>query len=884
MPLLATKLIPPRRGRGTLPRPRLEQLIEQMAHATLTVLKAPPGFGKSTLASAWAQAALARGARVAWLTLDETDATPERLLLHVAAAVQRGFKDDLEQDLIKDLLLLPGDQLGILLLNELERSSQSSFLFIDDYHSVPPQVLISAFDKIIRYAPDNLHLVFCGRSDLPPALYAHLYSDACLEIDVGQLRFDLDETRDLLLRSGLEAVDAGEVLDLHKATEGWIAALRASLLSLRQQPAGSFRLPKSISGLLDELLERLPPELAGQLPHLASVERFNATLAQALTGHTDGHALIEDIERLQLFLTGLDDSGEWFSFHPLFREHLRRRLQAWELNTALRCAAHWFAAEQLWTDAVRCALAAGDNESAQEWITHCAIMLVERADFIILLDWQRQLQDHLLQSPPQLKLALAWASGLAMTRSNSRQLLDEVKAEWTELQRFNEQDDLYWECQALHAMLLALDDQAEIAGRLAEQCLPHLKEHPWICNTLQCVVGYGHLGACRWEAFYSVPPTICAPLERSRYLANQVYRLTLMGLGEILQGRFSQAAAILEEALRCSSREGSEQTQAPVLRAMPASFLANVRYMQGRLDEAARLSLENIEIAKLGGFLDCAASVFVTASGLSSNRGSLQGARSFLEDGERLAHTREWPRMHAQLLLERTRISLLEHKHHEALACAQQLEALQLGHPPPASDSFDEYQCLASLASLWCEAAGLSRQADLAKAEHLGQLAMQHNHRLMQIRLAASRALVSWQRQQPDSAVRSLLEACSLVEATGARQLLADLPSCERLQQLAAYALQQDISLSEQAQLQQLLPGAVSATQLASQLRTAISLTSKERNVLKLVAEGKSNKEMAKLLGITPETIKSHMKNIFGKLNVDSRAQAAVAAKASGFI
>ena len=81
-----------------------------------------------------------------------------------------------------------------------------------------------------------------------------------------------------------------------------------------------------------------------------------------------------------------------------------------------------------------------------------------------------------------------------------------------------------------------------------------------------------------------------------------------------------------------------------------------------------------------------------------------------------------------------------------------------------------------------------------------------------------------------------------------------------------------------------MLPGAVSATQLAMQLRTTISLTSKERNVLKLVAEGKSNKEMAKLLGITPETIKSHMKNIFAKLNVDSRAQAAVAAKASGFI
>src|SRR5215510_4657850 len=87
-PLLATKLMPPRRGRGTLPRPRLEQLIERIAESSLTVLKAPPGFGKSTLASSWAEAALARGARVAWLTLDEADDSPQRLLLHVAAAIQ----------------------------------------------------------------------------------------------------------------------------------------------------------------------------------------------------------------------------------------------------------------------------------------------------------------------------------------------------------------------------------------------------------------------------------------------------------------------------------------------------------------------------------------------------------------------------------------------------------------------------------------------------------------------------------------------------------------------------------------------------------------------------------------------------------------------------
>lgn len=883
-PLLTTKLMPPRSGRGTLPRPRLEQLIEQIAEASLTVLKAPPGFGKSTLASAWAEAAQARGARVAWLTLDEADDKPERLLLYVAAAIQRGFGDDYDKsDPFRDFALLPVEHLSTLLLNDLERRDEQCFLFIDDYHCVSPDTLVGAFDTLIRFAPDNLHLVFSGRNDLPPSLFVHLYSDACLEIDASQLRFDLDETRELLLRTGMQEVVAAELINLHQSTEGWIAALRASLPALRHRPIGGTRVPKSISDLLDELLSRLPIELVEQLPHLASVDKFNAELASSLTGNPDGRGLIDELDRLQLFLTELDESAEWFSLHPLFREHLRRRLQPAELRDALRLAARWFAGQQLWPDAVRSALAAGDSDSAQEWIAHCAMGMVERGDFMILLDWQGQLQDCLLQSPSQLKLALAWAAGLAMTRSSSRDLLDKVRSELSALGRFNEEDDLYWESQALQAMLLALDDHGEAGGKLAAQCLPHLSSRPWICNTLLNVVCYSHLATSRWEAFYSLPPTISEPLERSRYLFNQIYRLTLVAFGETLQGRLSQAAAILEEALRLTVSPNGSQGH-PVLRALPASFLAGVRYIQGRLDEAARLSLENIEIAKLGGSLDCTAIVFITASQVSSSHANHQGARHFLEEGERLAQTRQWPRLHAQLLLERIRISLLEHKQHEALACTQQLD--RLCTLQQSAERLDVYQCLANLAALWCEAAGLGQQADLATAEKLRHQVQQHNQRIMQIRLAAGLALVNWRRQQSDAALGYLLEACNLVDLCGAKQLLVELPTGDALEQLTTYALhRKDLDQTCHAQLQRMLPEpGDSAMPQASHARAALSLTGKERHVLELVAHGKSNKEMGKLLGTTPETIKSHMKNIFSKLNVNSRAQAAVVAKASGLI
>ncbi|MCY1262712.1 HTH-type transcriptional regulator MalT [compost metagenome] len=886
-PLLSTKLLPPRRGRGTLPRPRLEQLIERIAESSLSVLRAPPGFGKSTLASTWAEAALARGGRVAWLNLDEADDTPERLLLYVAAAIRRGFDGGEDGDLLKELSLVPAVHLSTMLVNDLERRNEQCFLFIDDYHCVPPAALVAAFENLVRFAPDNLHLVFCGRSDLPAPLFAHAYADSCLEVDAGQLRFDLDETRDLLLRSGMTAIDPTELLELHDSTEGWIAALRASLLTLRQRPAGSARLANSISGLLDELLDRLPTELAEQLSKLGAVDKFNARLAEELTGTPNGQALIGDLDRRQLFLVTLDDRAQWFSFHPLFREHLRRRLPAAELAGTLDKAARWFAAQQLWTDAVRTALASGDSDSARAWIAHCAMEMVEYGDFLILLDWQRQLHDRLLEIPVQLKLALAWAAGLAMSTGNARQLLEEVRTALPDIDDPEQRSSLTWECQAMEAMLLALEDRSEAGGQLAAACLPHLRQRPWVSNTLLNVMSNSYLRSCRWQEFYTLPPMASTPLDPNRYQFNQVYRLCLLGLGEALQGRLSQAVAIFEEAMRITAPLQADRgiRRHPVLRALPASFLASIRYLQGNLVEAERLSLESIETVKISGFLDCAAILFITTSRLSGRHASPQGARYFLEEGDRLAQTRGWPRMQAQLLLERTRVSLTEHKPHEANACVAQLEALSQANPPEIAGQLSEFACLAILAALWCEASGLSRSADLEQAERLRQQAEQLNLRLMQLRLAASMAMVHWQRHAPERAATYLLQAAELMEHCDASQILADIPAQAALQQLLAHTLRGPaVSQALKARLQRMQPNEADPAASPSTARLMIALTGKERHVLELVAQGKSNKEMAKLLGVTPETIKSHMKHIFTKLQVDSRAQAAVAAKACGLI
>jgi LuxR family maltose regulon positive regulatory protein len=309
-----------------------------------------------------------------------------------------------------------------------------------------------------------------------------------------------------------------------------------------------------------------------------------------------------------------------------------------------------------------------------------------------------------------------------------------------------------------------------------------------------------------------------------------------------------------------------------------------LRYQQGRLEEAAKLSFENIEIVKLGGFLDCVAGLLVTSNRLSSRHTGQHGARHFLDEGERLAHTRHWPRLRGQLLMERTRSSLLERKSAEALACAQQLDNLLQQQLQTNPEEAGHYRFMACQAALWCEAMGLPRSADLEQARALLQQAQRDNRRLMQILLTSGLALVHWLREAHDEAVTCLLDTTQLTEATGAWQLLVDLPAHETLALIATHALQRPgINQQQQVRLRRLLPDS-SSVEPSALAQPAIALTSKERHVLELVAQGKSNKEMAKLLGIAPETIKSHMKNIFGKLQVDSRAQAAVAAKAAGLI
>jgi LuxR family maltose regulon positive regulatory protein len=401
--------------------------------------------------------------------------------------------------------------------------------------------------------------------------------------------------------------------------------------------------------------------------------------------------------------------------------------------------------------------------------------------------------------------------------------LQPIEATRRDLGEHLEQSELKWECLALRAMLLALEDQSAAGAKLARECLPHLGG-AWICNVLFNVIGFGDLQACDWKAFYTLSPVLPMPQRSARYLVTLTYRHCLVALGEISQGRLAPAATLLQEAIRQATPGiGTVEPYAsPVLRGLPAALLAFIRYQEGRLDEARLLSLESLEIIKQAGFLDCLALGASAACRLAAQQGNSLGARAVLEETEILAQNRDWPRLSALMLLERARLALLEHNRVEAGACTQQLQALLPNLPRVGSN-----QGLVSLAQLWMAAGDAGAELDREQLQaDLDELRRSH----APIRL--SELLIAQAMLEDDvTGATVLLEAKRLMEQSGAYQVLLDYPDKTRLAaRLESCASHAKLSRRQHEQLVALL----ARLQQDGQIRSVPSydLTAKEREIL----------------------------------------------------
>jgi len=236
---LATKVVPPR-GLGLIERPRLFDMISQLPAKRLTVIKAPAGFGKTSLAIEWSERLRQGGNLVAWLAIDPDDDEPPRFLLYLCQALQRAC-DGVGLgaiDLINESFLIRPNAILSMLLNELMDLDEEVYLFLEDYHWVTDHEIHEFLGFFLGHAPSHCHVVLTTRTEPPIPLASLRAKNQLLELDASALRFDVEETQTFFEREKFGALAPSEVKILHEKTEGWPAALR--IVASTSQPGGDF--------------------------------------------------------------------------------------------------------------------------------------------------------------------------------------------------------------------------------------------------------------------------------------------------------------------------------------------------------------------------------------------------------------------------------------------------------------------------------------------------------------------------------------------------------------------------------------------------------------------------------------------------------------------
>ena len=893
---LATKVVPPR-CEGLIARPRLLAVASQLSTKRLAVIKAPAGFGKTSLVATWLPELQRSGHTVAWLTIDPNDAEPATFVFYMCHALQRAReKVGLAAiALIRESFLIDPRAILSALINDLSDIDDEVFLFLEDYHWIGNEDVHEALAFFLRHAPSNCHVVLTTRTEPPLQIASLRAKNLLLEIDVAALRFDVEEVQEFVEAEGPGTLGPADLNLLREKTDGWPAALRIVTSTSLQSNQDFAQYVRDLSGIqrpigayLEELLDGLPRDMVQFMLRTAILDRLCVPLCEVVTGANADQEWLQCIGQRQLLLTPLDQEGYWFRYHPILAEYLAQRLEA-DLGNEIpglhQRASLWYASQEMWTDAVQHAFAAGDAVRALGWIKNCAMPLVRKGDLFTLLGWQRLFPSGLVRGQPEVGLAVAWGLALAIRYDEALERVNEVERDIGSAEPPQNQDAFRAECDSVRSVVLALKDDTEAALTIAQHCLARLDD-PWSVNVVSNIVRFGYLKRGDLKNFYATPWIPYSHEEDKRNVFASVYYRCIQGMAEAQQLRIVPAERCYLYALRLAEQHvGSNSVAA----ALPASLLARVRYEQGRLDEAESMLIDRMPLINAATMLDCVVSAYFVMAKIAIHRMNFELAHTLYERAENLGHSRGWGRLIAPAILEQMRLCLREGRIDEGNEHLHRLERLAAEYPTPTNCARSDIHRYAALAR-----AGIASAQQRFDDAISILTALQHDlenvhNRHFALRVEMRIAILKFKAGQAAEALGSFGHIVAVFANAGIHRTILD-EGAEVGPLLLAFQ-QTSARTSSSPVHQSFLSNLVEAWkarhepeegQPSQPSPAAGALTRRESDILKLVAVGLSNKEIAKDLAIAPETVKSHVKHIFTKLNVERRAQAVSRAQVLG--
>ena len=900
-PILAAKLYRPPPQPDAVVRARLIEQLNAGLGRKLTLISASAGFGKTTLVSAWAAAC---GRPVAWLSLDAGDGDPARFLTYLIAALQT---------------VMPGVGAGALaslqspqppnietqlsaLLNDISTTPNPIVLVLDDFHEIDSRPVDLALVFLVEHLPPQLHLVIATRED-PPLPLARLRARGQMnELRAADLRFSLAEAGGFLRQAMGLSLSLDEISALDTRTEGWIAGLQLAALSMRGR-ADTARFIASFTGthhfvldyLVEEVLRQQSEDVQAFLLRTSLLERMCGPLCDAVLQLADGagssQAMLEYIQRANLFIVPLDNERRWYRYHHLFADLLRQRLQhgtasaggagGWDIPELHRRASAWHARHGPPADAIRHALLAEDFERAAGLIEGAWPAMDARFQTGIWLGWAKGLPEALIRARPPLSVGYAWAllnagalEGAEARLRDAEQALGAVEdgAQIRALLASIATARAYL-AQAFGDVAATLARGQEALDLLTEE--DHLRRGP-----AAALVGLAQWAEGDLEAAYR---SLAAAMAGFRKAGNPNFAISCTyGLADIrvTQGRLRAAIGAYESSLQLALNEGG-----PMLPGASDMYLGlgELCREQGDLEAAERHFLKSESLGEQLGLSDWPYRFHRGRARLRQSQGDLDGALVLLAEAERRYFRSPVPDI-APIPALKARVWLLQGRLPEALSWVRE-RGLSVDDELTFLREFEHITLARVLIAHSTNGQDAQPLHDaLRLLERLLQAAEAGGRMGSAIEILVLQALTHMALGSSPAAVSALARAQALAEPEGYVRIFVDEgpPMARLLSEAAARDIMPVYTRKLLAAFgPQVLPPNADSPQPVAEVDP---LSPRELELLRLVAQGLSNQEIGERLFLALDTVKGHNRRIYAKLQVQRRTEAVARARELGLI
>lgn len=884
--LLETKLHMPGGPRTAVARPRLSSALEErIRDYRLVLVSAPAGYGKTTLVAEWARLS---NLRMAWLSLTGKEQEVERFLRYLLAAWERA-QPSVRETPFRMLLESSAPEVEAVLaafVNAGNQTPDELVFVLDDYHVIEETDIHEALSFILDHLPEQVHFILTSRSEPSLPLARYRARGQLWEIGTEDLMFTREEASEFLERSmGLE-LDSDKIADLHARTEGWIAGLQLAALALRGEKG--IRGASLVSGrqrfiadyLAEDVLEQQPEAVQEFLLKTSLLDRLCGSLCSAVTGQAEANQMLERLERENLFIVALDDRREWFRYHSLFADFLRAALERRhpaEVQVLHRRAAGWYVRHDLPEAAFSHALAGDDVQRVIEIFQTYVAAKLAAGEIKLVAGWLESLPAAWYADHPVLGLAEAAYRFFTGAFEDAVRRVDEVERQLLSAEVEDKRGQLA-RVTAFRCFAACAQNDLQRAEAYADQALQDLPAEDLSFRPgIYAALGDTYRQNSRWE---EAKQNYLRALDLAHSPTGRVQSTHVFGALADLnlrQGRLTKAVDYWRRALAAiDEQENWGALPLPVI-GWVYIRMGEILYQWNRLAEARDLVGRGLERAELGGDVRSLIAGYLMKTRQELAEADVEAATENLERARPLleqAQFAEWSSQFERLQIE---IWLAQDRLRAAVDWSD--EMLQGDRPVSGLENQVSYLAISRVLIVKGDVPSLKRAEALL--EDLRQAAAEEGRESIAIEALALQALAHWRRGEQVDAMTALERALRMAEPEGYVRVFVDLglPMGRLLQEARSRDVMPDY-------VDQLL-GAFGSDMTASpEARPALPepLTPREHEVLALIAAGLTNREIAEQLVVSPETVKKHSGNIYGKLGVTNRTEAVARARELGML